>query len=225
MVALVSVRWNRSHRSTPCSSTSVASFSRRRSRRSPTYERSVGLPEGAIRSVNSRHPSDNAWARFERSEIGVDEFVSQFEDEAAQLGFGVSGAAVLACLDGDLRPEMVAALRQVAARFATALLTNNVVSMSAAGLGEAGSLHRFAEVLELFDHVIESSVVGVRKPERRFYEIACERAGVVPERVVFLDDLGVNLKPARQMGMTTIKVTDPGDAIDELESLLGIALR
>jgi putative hydrolase of the HAD superfamily len=82
----------------------------------------------------------------------------------------------------------------------------------------------FQKVMELFDYVVESSKVGVRKPDPRFYEMACEIVKVEPQQVVFLDDLGVNLKPARAMGMATIKVTDHREAIEELEAVLGMEL-
>ena len=78
---------------------------------------------------------------------------------------------------------------------------------------------------ELFDVVVESSKAGCRKPDPRFYEIACEELGIEPSQAVFLDDLGINLKPARAMGMTTIKVTDPGEALRELEAVVGMVLR
>ena len=190
------------------------------------YEQRVGLPPDAVRTVNSTNPDDNAWARFERSELTVDQFLQAFESEAIALGYDIKGAEVLACLDGELRPNMVEVVRRCAESFTTALLTNNVVSMQAADLDDAtGERAGFAEVLSYFDVIVESSRSGVRKPQPRFYEIACELAGVAPDRVVFLDDLGVNLKPARAMGMATIKVGDPEIAIDELESLIGIPLR
>ena len=191
------------------------------------YEQRVGLPPDAVRTINATNPDDNAWARFERSEIDVAEFVATFEREALELGFELSGADVLACLDGELRPEMVDVVRRCSADYTTALLTNNVVTMDAANLGanSAGD-HAFGDVLSAFDVIVESSVVGRRKPQPEFYELACELAEVEPSRVVFLDDLGINLKPARAMGMTTIKVgTDFGAAIVELEQHLGIALR
>ena len=81
------------------------------------------------------------------------------------------------------------------------------------------------DVMVMFDHVVESSKVGCRKPEPRFYEIACDLLGVEPSECVFLDDLGVNLKPAKAMGMTTIKVGAAEPAIAELERVLGIDLR
>ncbi len=191
------------------------------------YEQRVGLPPDAVRTINATNPDDNAWARFERSEIDVAEFVATFEREALELGFELSGADVLACLDGELRPEMVDVVRRCSADYTTALLTNNVVTMDAANLGaNSAGHHAFGDVLSVFDVIVESSVVGRRKPQPEFYELACELADVEPSRVVFLDDLGINLKPARAMGMTTIKVgTDFGAAIVELEQHLCIALR
>ena len=76
----------------------------------------------------------------------------------------------------------------------------------------------------MFDVVIESSKVGVRKPDPRFYEIALDAVDVAPDDAVFLDDLGVNLKPARALGMTTIKVDDPAVALAELEAVVGFPL-
>jgi len=185
------------------------------------YEQRVGLPPDAVRTINATNPHDNAWARFERSEIGVDDFVDAFEREGRALGYDVDGRAVLECLDGELRTDMVEVVRRCNAAMTTALLTNNVVTMTATAAHPA-----FADVLALFDVIVESSVVGVRKPQPEFYEMACELAEVEPTRVIFLDDLGVNLKPARALGMTTIKVgADHRAAIVELESLLGFPLR
>jgi putative hydrolase of the HAD superfamily len=182
------------------------------------YELTAGLPRDFIRTVNSTNPDTNAWALLERSDISPVEFDDRFASESAALGHRVPGADVLALLAGAVRPEMVVALdRVIAAGFATACLTNNV-------LGENPRPDVDA-VMDRFDHVIESSKVGVRKPEVRFYEVACETVGVEPSACVFLDDLGINLKPARAMGMTTIKVLDAPGAIAALESVLGIALR
>lgn len=195
------------------------------------YEQRVGLPPNAVRTVNATNPDDNAWARFERSEISLDEFVKAFEIEAMELGYDMGGVEILRCLEGDLRPEMVDVVRRCQQRFVTAMLTNNVVSMSAAGFTDSDTdnaerpASRFDAVLPYFDHIIESSVVGYRKPQVEFYELACERAKVTPDRVVFLDDLGVNLKPAKAMGMTTIKVLSAEQAIDDLSAVLGIDLR
>lgn len=185
------------------------------------YERRRGLPDGFVRSVNATSPDTNAWARLERDEIQLDEFVVEFEREALALGHRVDGREVLACLEGELRPRMVEAVRRCREHFATALVTNNVVT----GRDSWSSGGSFAGILDLFDVVVESSVVGVRKPERRFYELTLERLDVTADEAVLLDDLGVNLKPARAMGMTTIKVVDPDDALRQLEEVLAIALR
>ena len=185
------------------------------------YEAERGLPTDFIRSVNAADPDANAWARLERNDISPAQFDGEFADESAGRGHRIPGADVLALLAGDVRPEMVVALDRVrAAGLATACLTNNVVSDDTASPRRAD----VAAVMERFDHVVESSRVGVRKPEVRFYEIACELVGVDPGECVFLDDLGINLKPARAMGMRTIKVGAPDVAIAELESIVGFAL-
>ncbi|MGB0113394.1 MAG: HAD-IA family hydrolase [Ilumatobacteraceae bacterium] len=183
------------------------------------YEQAQGLPRDFIRSVNATNPDTNAWALLERNDIGPAEFDTQFADESAQLGHRIPGADVLGLLSGEVRPEMVTALeRVVAAGYRTACLTNNVLTT---GDPRADTVH----VMSLFEHVVESSKVGCRKPEPRFYEIACELLEVEPAECVFLDDLGINLKPAKAMGMTTIKVLGADDAITDLESVLAIPLR
>jgi putative hydrolase of the HAD superfamily len=184
------------------------------------YETARGLPPGFIRTVNAAEPHANAWARLERSEITAAEFDEAFARESAALGHEVRGADLLGLLAGEVRAEMVTALERVkAAGLATACLTNNI----AAG-GTDDERPEVAAVMARFDVVLESSRVGVRKPEPAFYTLACERLGVTPADCAFLDDLGVNLKPARAMGMTTIKVEDPAVAIAELGAVLGLDL-
>jgi putative hydrolase of the HAD superfamily len=75
-----------------------------------------------------------------------------------------------------------------------------------------------------FDVFIESTRVGLRKPDRRIYELTCRELGVEPERVAYLDDIGLNLKPARALGMTTIKVDDIDVALRELSDVVGFSL-
>ncbi len=182
------------------------------------YERDRGLPDGFLRSVNATNPDDNAWAHLERNTIGAADFDTEFARESEALGHRVAGADVLALLAGEVRPEMVMALDRVRAHgLLTACLTNNVVG--------GDPRPDVADVMTRFDRVVESSKVGVRKPEVRFYEIACELLAVDPAECVFLDDLGINLKPAAAMGMTTIKVVSPDQALTDLEAVLGIALR
>ena len=182
------------------------------------YEAANGLPQDFIRRVNAADPHSNAWARLERSEIDSGAFDAVFADESERFGHRVRGSDVLELLSGQVRAEMVVALdRVIEAGYTTACLTNNVVG------GEARP--DVAVVMARFHHVVESSKVGVRKPEPAFYELACRLADVTPQECVFLDDLGVNLKPAAAMGMTTIKVTSAEQAISDLEAVLGIALR
>ena len=184
------------------------------------YERERGLPVDLIRTINATDPHDNAWARLERSEISPTEFDVAFAAEAAARGHDIPGRDVLALLAGEVRPAMVSALdRVIELGYLTACLTNNIS-------GEHSSSERAdatAGIMARFDAVVESSKVGVRKPEVRFYEIACELLDVEPAACVFLDDLGVNLKPAAAMGMTTIKVVDPDQALADLWRALGVA--
>ena len=191
------------------------------------FEERHGLPRDLIRRVNATNPDDNAWARLERSDITPAQFDEEFARESAALGHEVRGADVLSLLSGDVRPAMVEALRRVkAAGLKTACLTNNVLTSDEPRTTDLADGRRaeVAAVMEMFDEVVESSKVGVRKPEPRFYEIACELLGVAPTACVFLDDLGINLKPAAAMGMTTIKVVDPAEALARLSEVLGLAL-
>jgi putative hydrolase of the HAD superfamily len=188
------------------------------------FERANGLPADFIRTVNATNPDSNAWARLERNELSAAGFDAAFAVDSQALGHEVRGAAVLACLAGDLRLEMVEALRRCKrAGLLQGCLTNNV-ARAEAELDDPRS-QRVAKVMALFDAVIESSKVGVRKPEVGFYELACATLGVQPQECVFLDDLGVNLKPAAAMGMRTIKVSAADQALTELEELLLIKLR
>lgn len=186
------------------------------------YERERNLPGDFLRRVNAANHLDNAWARFERAELDLEEFDRAFAQEALALGHHVPGKDIIALLSGDIRPEMIEALKSVRRRFKTGCITNNVPS-NQTGSPEGRALY-VREIMELFDHVIESSKLGLRKPDPRIYEMMCEALNVSPRSCVYLDDLGVNLKPARTMGMTTIKVESAAQAIAELEQVLGIKL-
>lgn len=187
-------------------------------------EEERGLPRDFIRMINAKNPDTNAWALFERSEISAADFDEAFSKEADGK---VRGAEVIKCLGGTVRPEMVEALTRIKARHKTACITNNVKAGEGAGMvRDAETAQAIAKIMdELFDHVIESSKAGVRKPDPRIYEMACEAIGVDPADCIYLDDLGINLKPARAMGMATIKVTGADQALDELEALVGFSLR
>jgi putative hydrolase of the HAD superfamily len=183
------------------------------------YEQEIGLPANFIRTLNSTNPDNNAWARFERGELHREAFIEAFEAEALTAGHRLEGLRVLETLKGDVRPLMVQALRRLKdAHIRTAAVTNNVAPLAS---GERD----VSELMTLFDAVVESSVVGVRKPEEAFYKLALDALDVGAKECVYLDDLGVNLKPARAMGMTTIKVVDAEEAVTELERHLGISLR
>lgn len=180
------------------------------------YEAEIGLPPDTIRKINSTNPDTNAWAKFERREVDPQEFARLFEEEALLLGHELDAQRILEGLHGTARPAMVEALSNCASKFKTAMLTNNITPMREQDLDE-----EIKKVVEIFDILVESSIEGCRKPEERFYEIACERLAVNPESCVFLDDLGINLKPARAMGMKTIKVVEPEKAIEELYEIIG----
>jgi len=180
------------------------------------YEAEIGLPPDTIRKINSTNPDTNAWAKFERREVDPQEFARLFEEEALLLGHELDAQRILEGLHGTVRPAMVDALSNCASKFKTAMLTNNITPMREQDLDE-----EVKKVVEIFDILVESSIEGCRKPEERFYEIACERLAVNPESCVFLDDLGINLKPARAMGMKTIKVVEPEKAIEELYEIIG----
>jgi putative hydrolase of the HAD superfamily len=187
------------------------------------YERERGLPADIIRRTNAANHWENAWARFERAEVDIDTFDRMFAAESLALGAEVRGRDVLPLLSGDLRPEMVEALIRVKARLKTGCITNNLPA-NAIGSASGRSLY-IAEVMVLFDHVIESAKIGLRKPDPRIYRMMADALGVDPKACVYLDDLGVNLKPARDMGMTTVKVVNAQQAIAELEAATGLVLR
>jgi putative hydrolase of the HAD superfamily len=187
------------------------------------FEAEHGLPADIIRRTNAANHLENAWAKFERAEVDIEAFDQLFATESRALGAEVRGKDVLPLLSGDLRPEMVTALRRVKTRFKTGCITNNLPA-NAIGSASGRTLY-IAEVMALFDNVIESAKIGLRKPDPRIYRMMVETLNVDPAACVYLDDLGVNLKPAREMGMTTIKVTSAAQAIAELEAATGLKLQ
>lgn len=188
------------------------------------YEAERGLPVDFIRTVNSTNPDVNAWARFERSEIDPQAFDALFLEEATRLGHAVRGAEVLPLLYGDIRPRVVDALVACKARFKVGCITNNVTTGHGAGM--ASTPEKAAAVAQIMAHfqvVIESSKAGVRKPDPRIYQMMCEALEVRPQACVYLDDLGVNCKPAAALGMTAIKVSGQDQALNELAAITGLA--
>jgi len=186
------------------------------------FETERGLPTDIIRRTNAANHLENAWAKFERAEVDIETFDRLFAEESRALGAEVRGRDVVSLLQGDLRPEMVEALKRIKAQFKTGCITNNLPA-NAIGSMTGRSLY-IAEVMVLFDHVIESAKIGLRKPDPQIYKMMVETLKVDPKTCVYLDDLGVNLKPAREMGMTTIKVTSGAQAIAELEAATGLKL-
>ena len=188
------------------------------------YETERGLPRDIIRRINAADRDHNAWARFERAEIDAAAFDAAFAAEAQAQGHAIPGSDVIALLSGDVRPGMVAAIDALKARgYATGCITNNVPSEHGAGMtGDPGKAAAVQAILARFDCVIESSKVGIRKPDPRIYAMMCERLGVAAQACVYLDDLGINCKPAAAMGMAAIKVVSEAQALGALEAALGM---
>jgi putative hydrolase of the HAD superfamily len=187
------------------------------------YERDRGLPANIIRSINATNHENNAWALFERAELDLDGFDKAFAAEAKALGHDIPGRDIIPILAGAFRPEMIAALKRIKIKFKTGCITNNVPS-NRVGETDEGRKFYATEVMALFDHVIESSKVGIRKPDPRIYQMMCETLEVDPKNCIYLDDLGINLKPARAMGMHTIKVESGPQAVAALEHATGLNL-
>jgi putative hydrolase of the HAD superfamily len=183
------------------------------------YEREIGLPDGFVNRVVVDSGPEGAWSRLERGELSMEAFHPAFEADCEARGHTLSAAEMMRRIHAAAapRPAMLEAVRRIRARaLVAAALTNNWASADDGGTG--------SELRPHFDHFVESSRVGLRKPDPRIYRYTCERMGVAPDEAVFLDDIGGNLKPARALGMTTVKVSDPGAALAELAALLGFAL-
>ena len=188
------------------------------------YEVEHNLPKDFIRSINATNPDTNAWAQFESSTISATEFDVAFARESSAKGHEIKGKDVLALLSGDIRPRMVAALKQIKQHYRVGCITNNVKSGQGAGMARSEEkATAVAAVMALFDTIIESSVVGVRKPDLKIYQMACEAMQIEPHEALFLDDLGINLKPAKALGMTTIKVLSEALALADLEQILELS--
>src|SRR5215475_14288259 len=137
------------------------------------YEAEAGLPKDFIRGLNARNPDSNAWAKMERSEVSLEEFVALFEAEAKGQGYALDGWRVLQSLSGDIRPQMVEALRRCKAAFKVACITNNMKHGEGPGTAwNPQKVAAVAEVMALFEHVVESSKLGLRKPDPLIYRHA-----------------------------------------------------
>ncbi len=187
------------------------------------FEAERGLPRDFIRKVNATNPQSNAWALLECSRIDADEFDRRFLEESTAIGHPVRGAEILPLLSGELRPRMVEALKLCKRHFKVGCITNNVNhGIGAAMASRADRAARAEEVMRHFDAIIESSKTGIRKPDPRIYVMMCERLGVRAPACVYLDDLGINCKPAAQLGMTAIKVVSESQTLAELEAATGL---
>lgn len=191
------------------------------------YERENDLPEDFIRHTNAVNPDTNAWAKFERSEVTKEEFDGLFLEETTARGHPVPGKDIIALLSGTVRPVMVEALdRILAAGYRCAVITNNVPAGHGPGISSnAETASEVARVMAKMELVVESSKLGLRKPDPKIYQHTCAELGIEPSDAVYLDDLGINLKPAKAMGMQTIKVVSADQALGELEGVLGMKLR
>jgi len=188
------------------------------------YERERGLSPNAINRVVVAAGEEGAWARLERGELTVQTFCGPFEADCRAHGIAVDGRVLMARIAGASvpRPLMLEAIRRLrAAGLRVAALTNNWVAETPAAAASETVKSRLAAHFDVF---VESAVVGLRKPDPRIYALVCDKLGVEPARVAFLDDIGRNLKPARELGMATIKVDDPEQALRELGALLGLDL-
>ena len=185
------------------------------------YEAERGLPKDLIRKVNTINPDANAWARFERAEIDAAGFDAAFLEESSALGHPTPGREVLPLIHGPIRPRMVAALTACKQRFKVGCITNNMASEHSPG----GGMSAAGQIMAQFDALIESSKAGVRKPDPRIYRMMCELLAVAPRDCVYLDDLGINCKPAAALGMKAIKVVGVDQALGELAAATGLVFQ
>ena len=185
------------------------------------HERERGLPPNAINHAIAAAGETGAWARLERGELTVATFCAPFEADCRAQGVEVDASAVMTAIAaaGVARPAMLEAIRRLRGHgLRVGALTNN---WRREGPDDDVIPHRLRSH---FDAFVESRVVGLRKPDPRIYLLACRELGVEPSRTAFLDDIGGNLKPARALGMATIKVDDPARALVELGVLIGLDL-
>ena len=186
------------------------------------FEIKNNLPENFLRKVNSTNSQSNAWALLEQSKISQMEFNELFFQESSDLGYGVDGLEVLNLLEGDLRLGMVEIIKTLKKKgFTQACLTNNFIPDND-NQPDMIDLNKKTEIFNLFDFIFESKEIGLRKPDQAFYDYVLEKVDTSPEKIIFLDDLGINLKPAKAMGITTIKVISESQAKADLENLLKI---
>ncbi len=182
------------------------------------YERELGIPAGFVNRVVVETGPSGAWSRLERGELSRRAFEAAFEDECRSAGHALSASAMMEriALCGP-RPRMLDAIQRIrGSGRKVAALTNNWAHEGGGG-SETDALR------DLFDVFVESSKIGLRKPDPRIYAHVCEALAIEPREAVFLDDIGRNLKAARELGMTTIKVDTPEAALAQLSRHLSLA--
>ena len=188
-------------------------------------EERCGAPRDFIRTLNSVNPTTNAWAQFESNQVSLEEFDELFAKESELAGHEIRGKEVISMLSGDLRPKMVELLKLCKEQYKVACITNNVKAGRGPGMSsDDDKASKVSNVMALFDDVIESSVEGIRKPNPEIYKLACQRISVEPEKCLFIDDLGINLKPAKELGMKTIKVLSEAQALKDICLITNINL-
>ena len=188
-------------------------------------EERCGAPRDFIRNLNSVNPTTNAWAQFESNQVSLEEFDELFAEESKLAGHEIRGKEVISMLSGELRPKMVELLKLCKEQYKVACITNNVKAGRGPGMSsDDDKASKVSRVMELFDGVIESSVEGIRKPNPEIYKLACQRISVEPEKCLFIDDLGINLKPAKELGMKTIKVLSEAQALKDICLITNIKL-
>ena len=188
-------------------------------------EERCGAPKDFIRTLNSVNPTTNAWAQFESNQVSLEEFDELFAKESKLAGHEIRGKEVINVLSGDLRPKMVELLKLCRGQYKVACITNNVKAGQGPGMSrDDAKASKVSKVMELFDDVIESSVEGIRKPNPEIYKLACQRISVEPDKCLFIDDLGINLKPAKELGMKTIKVLNEAQALKDICLITNIKL-
>lgn len=186
------------------------------------YEKKKGLPENFVARVVGGYAArpDGPWQKLERGELHLNEFCVEFDREIEALGERMSTAEMMAEMAEKtfIRPIMLEAIRRIRqAGTQVAALTNNWKSDDA-------QYERMDELRSEFHVFVESCIVGMRKPDPRIYELTLSKLGIDGSDAVFLDDIGKNLKAAKALGLATIKVADPEQALRELSELLSLEL-
>ena len=183
-------------------------------------EEKHGYDKGLITNINMNNPDDNAWAKSERGEIDIHTFLEEFEKEALEIGQKIDAREILQQLYGSMRENMINKIKLLSSskKYKLICLTNVLKGVDIFTPKER--VNSVNQVMTYFDIIYESYKLNMRKPETRIYQYILNEINIKPEETIFLDDLGMNLKPARQLGINTIKVVNPKDAINELDQIL-----